>query len=354
MSKLMFNITRVSTAKTSLDKNKDYGLIKPTQSSLSVQYARDVKYRVSLRLKTKRYWLNKATEYFKYSGKHIFLMCLPEYSKEFSRYTKNTKEKEVIKMKTIAIVNQKGGVAKTTTTNALAIGLSRRGYKVLAIDLDPQGNLSMSFGVNFPDEHMSVADLILNNLREKENNVADYINNEFGVDFIIGNDDLGQVERILSGFRDGEYSLDNILRPLKSSYDYIIIDCMPSIGNLTENAIITADEIIIPSEPQFFSVKGIQSLCREIKKIKTKKNPNLQIIGILPTKLDIRTNIASEFIDKIKDVFDEEINIFSYIPISTKLAECNEAKNIFEYDKNGKGVLAYSKFIDDYLNTNSL
>ena len=255
--------------------------------------------------------------------------------------------------KTIAIVNQKGGVAKTTTTNALGIGLANKGYKVLLVDLDPQGNLSMSLGVDFPDVvNNTVAQAMLYVLQDRssEINYTDYVNTIFGVDFLIGNDDLGKVDRMLSGFRDGEYTLDTILKPFKNDYDYILIDCMPSVGNLTENAIITADEIIVPSEPQYFSTKGIQSLFDEISSIKRKKNPSLVFAGILPTKVDYRTSIAKEFITAVQGVFEESMRLFSPIPISTKLAECNDGKNIYEYDKNGKGVQAYIKFVEEYIN----
>ncbi|WMJ24287.1 ParA family protein [Paludicola sp. MB14-C6] len=255
--------------------------------------------------------------------------------------------------KIIAVVNQKGGVAKTTTTNAFGIGLANKGYKVLLIDLDSQGNLSMSLGINFPDnEEYTIAKLMLDKLQEKETAhiTAEYIHTIHGVDFIVGNDDLHKIDRMLSGFQDGEYALESLLSDIKNNYDYIIIDCMPNVGNLTENAIVAADELIIPSEPQYFSTKGIQSLFDEIGKIKRRKNPNLQIAGILPTRVDIRTNIAKEFLTALREVFGSDIHIFNTsIPFSTKLAECNDGKNIYEYDKAGKGVQAYIEFVDEYL-----
>lgn len=255
--------------------------------------------------------------------------------------------------KIIAVVNQKGGVAKTTTTNALGIGLANKGFRVLLIDLDSQGNLSMSLGVPFPDEREhTIAKLMLDKLQElpEAKISSEYINHIHNVDFIIGNDDLHKIDRMLSGFQDGEYALEALLQGVKSDYDYILIDCMPNVGNLTENAIVAADELIIPSEPQYFSTKGIQSLFDEIGKIKRRKNPNLKIAGILPTRVDIRTNIAKEFLTALESVFGEQVHIFkTAIPFSTKLSECNDGKNIYEYDKNGKGVLAYQAFVDEYL-----
>ncbi len=254
--------------------------------------------------------------------------------------------------KVIAIVNQKGGVAKTTTTNALGIGLANKGYKVLLIDLDPQGNLSMSLGVNFPDEHENtIAKAMMNIIQEQSNKIEynEYINTMYGVEYFVGNTDLENLDKMLSAFSDGEYTLDTLLQPIKSNYDYIIIDCRPSLGSLTENAVIVADELIVPSEPQYFSTKGIQLLFDEIAKIKRRKNPNLKIAGILPTKVDCRTSIAREFIEAVKEIFNNDIHIFSSIPISTKIAECNVGKNIYEYDKGGKGVQAYANFVDEYI-----
>lgn len=255
--------------------------------------------------------------------------------------------------KVIAVVNQKGGVAKTTTSNAFGIGLANKGYKVLLIDLDSQGNLSMSLGINFPDEvENTISKLMLDKLQEKETAhiTPDFIQSIHGVDFIVGNDDLHKIDRMLSGFQDGEYALEGLLQEVKQQYNYIIIDCMPNVGNLTENAIVAADELIIPSEPQYFSTKGIQSLFDEIGKIKRRKNPNLRIAGVLPTRVDIRTNIAKEFLTALREVFGTDINIFNTaIPFSTKLAECNDGKNIYEYDKTGKGVQAYIGFVEEYL-----
>jgi chromosome partitioning protein len=256
--------------------------------------------------------------------------------------------------KVIAIVNQKGGVAKTTTTNALGIGLARKGHKVLLIDLDPQGNLSMSLGVPFPDdERNSIAALMDDSIN---NHFSDelsekYIHSNFGVDFIVGNDNLGRLERSLAGYRGSEFALNKILEGIKDKYDYIIIDCMPSVGNLTENAITAADEVIVPSEPQFFSTKGIQSLFYEIGEIRRLSNTKLKIAGILQTKVDLRTNVAKEFVKMLNEIFGGEVNVFNtFIPVSTKLSECSNGKNIYEYDKNGKGVQAYESFVEEYLN----
>lgn len=253
----------------------------------------------------------------------------------------------------IAIVNQKGGVAKTTTANALGLGLARKGYKVLLIDLDPQGNLSMSLGVPFPDEEpATIAALLLNQLQNPNGCEIgqEYFKHRYGVDFIVGNDDLGNVDRMLPGWRQSEFTLDAVLALIKDRYDYVLIDCMPSIGSLTENAIVAADEVLVPSEPQFFSTKGIQSLFNEIGKIQKRNNPGLQVAGIVATKVDLRTNVAREFTAGLRTLFADSVNIFeTMIPLSTKLSECSTGENMYEYDKNGKGVAAYARFVDEYL-----
>lgn len=254
--------------------------------------------------------------------------------------------------KVIAICNQKGGIGKSSLANAMSVGLARKGYKVLLVDMDPQGNASMSMGVTFPDDiEDTIASLMLAKLQERDISLSEnFIHENYGVDFVVGNDDLGKLERMLSGFRDSEYILDNLLSEVKHRYDFAVLDTMPSIGNLTENAIVAADEILIPSEPQYFSTKGIQSLFDDIGQIQQRKNPKLKIAGILPTKVDMRTNITKEFIKAVNLVFKNNVHIFnSYIPMSVKLAECNDGKNIYEYDKNGKGVQAYLNFIDEYL-----
>lgn len=253
----------------------------------------------------------------------------------------------------VAIVNQKGGVAKTTTANALGLGLSRKGYKVLLIDLDPQGNLSMSLGIPFPDEETkTIAALLLQQLQAPDRCeiTPAHIKHRYGVDYIVGNDDLGNIDRMLPGWRQSEFTLDAVLAPVKGQYDYILIDCMPSIGSLTENAIVAADEVLVPSEPQFFSTKGIQSLFNEIGKIQKRNNPSLKVAGILATKVDLRTNVAREFTAGLRSLFSDTVRIFdTMIPLSTKLSECSAGENMYEYDKNGKGVVAYARFIEEYL-----
>lgn len=254
--------------------------------------------------------------------------------------------------KIICVCNQKGGIGKSSLVNALSIGLARKNYRVLAVDMDPQANLSMSMGVTFPDlEENTIANIMLSRLQGQPAGIEQSsIRSNFGVDFVIGNDDLGKVDRMLSGFRDSEFLLSEIIADIKQEYGYIIFDTAPNIGNLTENAIIAADEIIIPSEPQFFSTKGIQSLFNEIESIRHRKNPQLRITGILPTKVDMRTNITKDFIETINQIFQDKVHIFqSYIPLSVKLSECNDGKNIYEYDKNGKGVQAYLSFVDEFL-----
>ncbi len=253
-------------------------------------------------------------------------------------------------MKIISIVNQKGGVAKTTTTNALGIALGSMGYTVLLIDLDPQGNLSMSLGVNFPDEQpFSISQLMLDIVDKKDINTTPFVKNKFGVDFFIGNSKLSMLDKMLPNIRGGEFILDEVLSKLNKKYDYVIIDCMPSVGLLTENALCCSDEAIITTEPQFFSMKGVQSLISEILTIKRRYNPKLVIDGILPTKVNIRTNNTKEFIKMLYEVFSKDLHIYDFIPLSVKISEASKGKNIYNDGKRCKGAIAYLNFVLEYI-----
>ncbi len=254
--------------------------------------------------------------------------------------------------KIISIVNQKGGVAKTTTTNAFGVGLVKLGYKVLLVDLDAQGNLSMSLGVNFPDEHKSIANLMLEVIDKKEltkNSFDEYINNKYGVDFLVGNYKLSILDKTLNGVRGGEFILEKVLSVIQDNYDYVIIDCMPSVGSLTENALCCCDEVIIPTEPHFFSVKGIESLISEILTIKKRYNPKLKINGILATKVEMNTNNAKEFLSLLNSNFAKDLYLYkTIIPKSVAIAEASKGKNLFVY-RNTKGAVYYGAFIKEFL-----
>ena len=247
--------------------------------------------------------------------------------------------------KVIAVTNQKGGVGKTTTTVNLGVGLANDGYKVLLIDADPQGSLTVSLGIKAPDELdvslASVLDGIIND--EPIDSYAGIISHDEGVDLLPSNIELSAMETKLFNTMSREYVLRNYIDTVRQDYDYILIDCMPSLGMMTINALVAADSVIIPSQPNFLSTKGLNLLLHSISKVKRSINPNLRIDGILLTMVDSRTSNARNIIDSLRSGVGQNIRVFdTEIPHSVRAAECSlTGQSIFAHDKNGKVAVAY-------------
>lgn len=247
--------------------------------------------------------------------------------------------------KVIAITNQKGGVGKTTTTVNLGVGLACNRKKGLLIDADPQGSLTISLGIKNPDAlDVSLATVMDAAIEDRPmDESAGILHHGEGVDILPSNIELSGMETGLFNIMSREYVLRNYIDSVQKNYDYILIDCMPSLGMMTINALGAADSVIIPSQPSFLSTKGLNLLLHSISKVKRSINPSLKIDGILFTMVDSRTNNAKDIIETLRDTVGQNIRIFdTEIPHSVRAAECSlTGESIFAHDKTGKVAAAY-------------
>lgn len=245
----------------------------------------------------------------------------------------------------IAIANQKGGVAKTTTCVNLGAGLARAGKKVLLLEADAQGSMAASLGIREPDELDNTLVTILEKVINDEELEPEecILHHEEGIDFIPANIELAGLETALVNVMSRELVLRQFLNSMKAKYDYILIDCMPSLGMITINALVAADEVLIPVEATYLPVKGLQQLIKTIGRVHRKLNPSLNIMGILFTKVDRRTNFARDISAQIREVYGEKIHIFANcIPLSVRAAETSaEGKSIYCHDPNGIVAAGY-------------
>lgn len=251
-------------------------------------------------------------------------------------------------MKIIALANQKGGVGKSTTTINLGAGLAKSGKKVLLIDADPQGNLTTMLGIHQPDElsatlAANLEKIILDKPLDREEGI---LHCEEGVDLLPSNIELSATEVNLVNTMSRETVLKTYLKEIRSSYDYILIDCMPSLGMLTLNALTAADSVIIPVQSHYLSAKGLEHLLKTIRKVQRQLNPKLQIEGILLTMTQSRTNFSKEIGELLRNTYGRNIHIFqSEIPFSIKGAEMSAyGKSIFSFEPKGRVAAAYENF----------
>lgn len=255
--------------------------------------------------------------------------------------------------KIIAIANQKGGVGKTTTTGNLGIGLAKQGKKVLLIDADAQGSLTASLGFTEPDKLEETLASVMTDIINDEEFEPDFgiLKHDEGIDLMPGNIELSGLEVSLVNVMSRDLVLRAYIKQVRDRYDYILIDCMPSLGMITINVFACADSILIPVQAAYLPVNGLEQLIKTIGKVKRQLNSKLEIEGILLTMVDSRTNYARDISALLIENYGSKVRIFkNSIPISVRAAEISaEGVSIYRHDPKGKVAIAYESLTKEVL-----
>lgn len=250
----------------------------------------------------------------------------------------------------IACCAQKGGCAKTVTVHNLSTALKRMGKSVLAVDFDTQASLTTCFGLNPDHVPVNIADLMDVQIHDEElPSRSEYIHHCGGVDLIPSSAKLSAVSEIMHHEIGCERFLYNILEPLRNDYDYILVDTGPKLDNLSINALIAADQLLIPVNPQFLSTAGLQALLKTVTKVQRRFNPQIKISGILLTMCEQRTNLCKIISSQIREEYQDTVPVFSNsIPMSVKIGEAvYYSQSVIDYAPKSKVALSYQSFAEE-------
>ena len=248
--------------------------------------------------------------------------------------------------RTIAIANQKGGVGKTTTAINLSACLAEKGKKVLAVDMDPQGNMTSGLGVDKDSVENTIYNLIIGEAKMEEVLIKDVLEN---LDIIPTNIDLSGAEIELLDVEEKEYIVRNEIDKIKDNYDFIIIDCPPSLSMLTINAMTTADSVLVPIQCEYYALEGLSQLIHTVELVRDRLNPKLTIEGVVLTMYDARTNLSLQVVENVKDNLEQTI-YKTIIPRNIRLAEApSYGIPINKYDPKSAGAESYLRLADEVI-----
>ncbi len=248
--------------------------------------------------------------------------------------------------KIIAVFNQKGGVGKTTTNVNLTASLGKKGKKILVLDLDPQGNTTSGYGIDKNNVDYTIYDVMLDDVDIKEAIIKTEFEN---IDIVSSTTDLSGAEVELATKKDREYSLKKSLEKVRNEYDYIFIDCPPSLGMLTINCLTTVDSVLIPIQCEYYALEGVSQLMETIKLVKSRLNPNLEIQGVVLSMFDGRANLSIQVVEEVKKYFKGKV-YSTLIPRNVRLAEApSHGKPVIYYDSRCKGTEAYLDLAEEFI-----